>query len=178
MDPQPSGVGLQLADTPPSLLPSREEKAEQLLDSQAEVQGLEAEIRRLRQEVRSNVSPHLLRRCPLPIVVLLLLAIPHPSVPWLTNPSSTPYGPDPDAVRTSQARRALPRGGRGTAGAGGPPATPAGRAAALSREASRCRGLQGPAGGEVGAGLEAEYFGGRGLEAGRAGGVGPREEWV
>lgn len=33
---------------------SREEKAELLLDSQAEVQGLEAEIRRLRQEVRSD----------------------------------------------------------------------------------------------------------------------------
>lgn len=39
----------------PSPHPSREEKAEQLLDSQAEVQGLEAEIRRLRQEVRSKV---------------------------------------------------------------------------------------------------------------------------
>lgn len=38
----------------PSLHPSREEKAELLLDSQAEVQGLESEIRRLRQEVRSN----------------------------------------------------------------------------------------------------------------------------
>lgn len=42
-----------------------EEKAEQLLDSQAEVQGLEAEIRRLRQEVRSNVFPPTHRPPPL-----------------------------------------------------------------------------------------------------------------
>lgn len=174
MGPQAPGVGAAGRHSPSPHL-SREEKAEQLLDSQAEVQGLEAEIRRLRQEVRSNVPPTP-RHCPLLIVVLLLLAIPHPSVPRLANPSSTPYGPDPGAVRTSQARRALPRGGRGTEGAGRPPSTPAGRAAALSREASRCRGLQGPAGGEVGAGPEAEYFGGRGLEAGLAGGIWPREE--
>lgn len=58
----------------PSLHPFREEKAELLLDSQAEVQGLEAEIRRLRQEVRSNV-PHY---CPLPILVPFLPAAPHP----------------------------------------------------------------------------------------------------
>lgn len=49
--------GFAVGRHPPSSHPSREEKAEQLLDSQAEVQGLEAEIRRLRQEVRSNVSP-------------------------------------------------------------------------------------------------------------------------
>lgn len=47
----------------PSLHPSREEKAELLLDSQAEVQGLESEIRRLRQEVRSNAHPP-----PLPLI--------------------------------------------------------------------------------------------------------------
>lgn len=40
-----------------------EEKAELLLDSQAEVQGLESEIRRLRQEVRSNAHPP-----PLPLI--------------------------------------------------------------------------------------------------------------
>lgn len=83
---------------PPSPRPSREEKAELLLDSQAEVQGLEAEIRRLRQEVRSNIPVH----CPLPIVVPLLPAAPSPlSVPWLADPSSTPSGPDPGTVRTS-----------------------------------------------------------------------------
>lgn len=43
------------AQAPPVSLPSREEKAELLLDSQEEVQGLEAEIRRLRQEVRCDV---------------------------------------------------------------------------------------------------------------------------
>lgn len=43
-------------------LSSREEKAELLLDSQEEMQGLEAEIRRIRQEVRSDV-PH---QCPIP----------------------------------------------------------------------------------------------------------------
>lgn len=57
----------------PSLHPFREEKAELLLDSQAEVQGLEAEIRRLRQEVHSNVPHH----CPLPIAVPFLPAVPH-----------------------------------------------------------------------------------------------------
>lgn len=39
-------------------LSSREEKAELLLDSQEEVQGLEAEIRRLRQEVSSDAPRH------------------------------------------------------------------------------------------------------------------------
>lgn len=53
------GSGLGRAEgggtqTPPASLSSREEKAELLLDSQAEVQGLEAEIRRLRQEVRTD----------------------------------------------------------------------------------------------------------------------------
>lgn len=159
---------------PPSPHPSREEKAEQLLDSQAEVQGLEAEIRRLRQEVRSNVLPPTSILSP-PHRGPIASCYPSPHCP-VANPSSTSYGSDPGPVRTSQARRALSRGGRGTEGAGRPPSTPAGRAAALSREASRCRGLQGPAGGEVGSGLEAEYFGGRGLEAGPAGGVWPREE--
>ena len=48
----------QVPRPPPACLPSSEEKAELLLDSQAEVQGLEAEIRRLRQEVRSDVPRH------------------------------------------------------------------------------------------------------------------------
>lgn len=54
------------------------------------------------------------------------------SVPWLADPSSIPFGPGPGTVGTSQTRRALPRGGRGTARAGRPLATPAGGAAALS----------------------------------------------
>lgn len=49
-----SGLGVLRSHTPPASLFSREEKAELLLDSQAEVQGLEVEIRRLRQEVRSD----------------------------------------------------------------------------------------------------------------------------
>lgn len=59
------GCGSAAGRHPPSSHPSREEKAEQLLDSQAEVQGLEAEIRRLRQEVRSNVFPPTHRPPPL-----------------------------------------------------------------------------------------------------------------
>lgn len=50
-------VGGYGPQTPPASLPSREEKAELLLDSQAEVQGLEAEVRRLRQEVRAEDAP-------------------------------------------------------------------------------------------------------------------------
>lgn len=49
-----SGLGVLGPQDPPASLFSREEKAELLLDSQAEVQGLEAEIRRLRHEVRSD----------------------------------------------------------------------------------------------------------------------------
>lgn len=64
--PSPMGVGaLRPGEAwewrvprPLQRLSSREEKAELLLDSQAEVQGLEAEIRRLRQEVRSDAPRH------------------------------------------------------------------------------------------------------------------------
>lgn len=51
-----------LVPRPLQRLSSREEKAELLLDSQVEMQGLEAEIRRIRQEVRSD-APH---QCPIP----------------------------------------------------------------------------------------------------------------
>lgn len=56
------GPGVLGPHTPLASLLSREEKAELLLDSQAEVQDLEAEIRRLRQEVRSDVP----LRCRIP----------------------------------------------------------------------------------------------------------------
>lgn len=46
------------SQSPPVSLSSREEKAELLLDAQEEVQGLEAEIRKLRQEVRSDAPCH------------------------------------------------------------------------------------------------------------------------
>lgn len=66
--PSPAGMGAMWrgrgwecrVPRPLRRLSSREEKAELLLDSQAEVQGLEAEIRRLRQEVRSHAP----RLCP------------------------------------------------------------------------------------------------------------------
>ncbi|XP_038620652.1 LOW QUALITY PROTEIN: coiled-coil domain-containing protein 88B [Tachyglossus aculeatus] len=55
-DEPPHHLALQLADTKAQLRRLRqelEEKAEELLDSQGEVQGLEAEIRRLRQEAQA-----------------------------------------------------------------------------------------------------------------------------
>lgn len=160
MGPQPPGVALQLADTLHHPIPPGRRRLSNCWTPRPRCRAWRLKFEGSARRCGPTSSPQhtALRHCPLFIVVLLLLAIPHPSVPWLANPSSTPYGPDPGAVRTSQARRALPRGGRGTAGAGRPPATPAGRTAALSREASSCRGLQGSAGGEVGAGLEAEYF--------------------
>ena len=93
------GKGLEGAgpQTLPACLPSSEEKAELLLDSQAEVQGLEAEIRRLRQEVRSDVPRHgraFLNPFPAPSPSSCLLQ-PVPSRPnpcgWrVAGPSSAP----------------------------------------------------------------------------------------
>lgn len=75
--------------------PLARRKAELLLDSQAEVQGLEAEIRRLRQEVRSDVPRHgraFLNPFPAPSPVLPASSNPVPSRP---NPSgwqvASPY---------------------------------------------------------------------------------------
>lgn len=116
------------------------------------------------------------RRCA-PMSPTTVIAVPlllHPSVPWLADPSSTLSGPGSGTVRTSQTRRALPRGGRGTARTGRPPATTAGGAAALSREAAGSGGLQGPAGGEGGRSCGRSTVG-RGLEAGRVGGGWSRE---
>lgn len=174
MSPQPLGVSLQLADTLHHPIPLGRRRLSSCWTPRPRCRAWRLKFEGSARRCGPTSPP--LRHCPFLIVVLLLLAIPHPSVPWLANPSSTPYGPGPGAVRTSQARRALPRGGRGAEGAGRPPSTPAGGAAALSREASRCRSLQGPAGGEMGAGLEAEYVGGRDLEAGLAGGIWPREK--
>lgn len=54
-----------------------------MLDSQAEVQGLEAELRRLRQEVRSD-APRI--PCPSPRASLVLWPPPNPA-PSRPNPS-------------------------------------------------------------------------------------------
>lgn len=77
------GLGLKvcLSHTLPSMAYlSREEKAELLLDSQEEVQGLEAEIRRLRQEVLSDPpAPHYF---PSPIPLPPSSAPSHPLSIW------------------------------------------------------------------------------------------------
>lgn len=149
--PSPMGMGVMRpgkgwewrVPRPLQRLSSREEKAELLLDSQGEVQGLEAEIRRLRQEVRSDASRHChnlyssphTARGPLPLSTPLL-PVPNLCGLRLAVPISAPPDSGPGAVGTGQAGRVVPRGGRDATGAGRPPAPPAGGAATLPREAA------------------------------------------